>query len=939
MFGHRAIRTSAAAALVLLLVACSPCRRGVLGFPLYGQDVGPSGITRVSDRIMDEIDLIQVAIDKRAPSTEGQVESLHHEAYQALVAAHLSIANETLDYLDPPQLDTPPYPPLIIHPRLTAPAIIEPKLLRTKDGPQMMWVVPVIVNKDAMYFDLSPDVVWLGESPRRHMYNTPLAYLRGWWIRAGEMDITQRNPVCADQFLHELDPLTVKLSDGSDFTLPDIDQSHEGFVGAVPVAGPGGGKGLEPGFYSIQLFPRIMAKGLRCAWGKQFGAALAEGDWYLAFDLVKRFPGANAAGGAANLEHDLLAVVKAIEDWVPTRFDRQLDPVRSALQHWAWSLPDPKNANAGPPSNVIRQLSCFVLRSHQPAQVFLDEPGKSNEPFSFVAGGDLQLHTNPEHAHRFLRMVDGWGYGIDPETAKHMDADVIERMKLLKFIIIAGDLADGEGLSSEPHTAIVAGLGLHPPLSPYDVEMPLVRNELEEIKIPFVAVPGNHDGFASYGGVVNTAFDWVGQVLKWPPAPIRYLTHPVGHGLQQLGQQMPVLVKIGRLNRHPYFDGLIRWQYEFGPLNTGFTYRGCSFLAFNSYNTPQLYRDQVGPLANNWGGGVGPGDAVWFDVMTRYQRRKLLADPVGNWRGHQFVFMHHDPRAAVPDPKGSGKEIGAGQYDGSDAPVNTLTFGWLGLDYSSLNPLFVPVVTPIGTNVRRLLTTGDRFNQEWMGPAWDADRHCHHARALIETVNTNLSGPAAPEGGISHVFFAHNDEVAEGMWAQADQGNHVFRRDPCQRWTGCPYRGHEASRGLFRTRTEEPFAWGREMTVPEGRNARVIRVDDIGDNGSESHGFHLVTVYPQPDGRPPVIKVTNVPIPPGVPSTKPTGPVPGNIDMNPEEPVVLPALSQLSQGYAPMPLPGRHPALPEPPPVQKAASSTDRLPPPAMPPRRRTQTR
>lgn len=855
--------------LAFALGACGHSPSTLEGFPAYPAETGPTALRKVSDAVAVDLERIDAAVADAAPrSGDSTAEGtpLERAALEALLETYLALSAERISTKEPPQIATTPYPPIVRYPRLTAPALIEAEPIQTAEGSRLTWVVPIVFDKDALFWDLSVETVWFGRSPARMLYNDPTGNLRGWLVPHGEDDLDRRHPIDLQDYLVVPEKLDVTLQSGESFSLPDPRPNLAGGVLALPVADEGGA-GFQPGFYNVQLVPRIRdIAPCETRWGQEAAAALGGGDWYAFRALLARFGGADWEGGVKPVQRDLRVLADGIDAYVPTRFKPYLDRLVAALREWARILPGRCHRAMPTPSFVSDLLDRLLTRSHQPIPILLDDPATRAEPFTFIAAGDLQFHDDRTHLHRFLRLVGAYGNADEVARSPHLSPEVRAKLADLKFIVITGDFGDGAGLSSNTHTAIVAGLGLLPPLSPYDKEFPVVRTELERTKVPVVAVPGNHDGFANYGGILNNAFDWAGQLLKLPPEPFRYLTHPIGHGLEEVGHYLPTLVKVGRLARHPYYDGLVQWVYEFGPLNVAFEYRDCSFLAFNSYNLPQLYRDQIGPIANNWGGGVQPADALWFHAISRRQYERIREK--GAAPGMQFVFMHHDPRAAVPDPKHSGKEIGYGRYDTSDTFFNTLTFGWAGINYSPLNPLFVPIVTPVGSNLTRIATTGDRFNQEWMGPACYSDKHCHNARLLVEAINENLEGAGADEGGIHHVFFAHNDDRAEGWWASKEQGGAVFQTESGQRWTGAHYGWAEPLTPLVKLRTVEPFEWGRDMKVPPGRNARVTRMDDLGDNGSDEHGFHLVTVYPRP-GQKPVVVLTHVVIPPEAPATPP----------------------------------------------------------------------
>jgi hypothetical protein len=227
--------------------------------------------------------------------------------------------------------------------------------------------------------------------------------------------------------------------------------------------------------------------------------------------------------------------------------------------------------------------------------------------------------------------------------------------------------------------------------------------------------------------------------------------------------------------------------------------------------------------------------------MLRRLRGPEPAAP-GKAPKRQFMFFHHDPRGARPFVQ-TYEEGSFGAYDAAEAPLNALTFGYFGLGWSSNNPLWLPVITPIMSNLPSQLLRGSaNFNQEWMKKAtvWDSD--CYGARPLIEAINGNLAkGAEGP--GVSHIFFGHDDVPVVSQWVNSDQAGRVFPTEDGGDWPGSMWGWLAPVIPFFRTRTVAPPEWGREMYVRDGRNAAVIRCDDVGQSGS-GHGFCLVTVDP-----------------------------------------------------------------------------------------------
>jgi hypothetical protein len=79
-----------------------------------------------------------------------------------------------------------------------------------------------------------------------------------------------------------------------------------------------------------------------------------------------------------------------------------------------------------------------------------------------------------------------------------------------------------------------------------------------------------------------------------------------------------------------------------GLLNFSFRFRGCGFVGLNSYHLDPFERAGSGGVVFFAGGGVQAHDVAWFHGVLGMQRDTGV--------GRQFVFMHHDPRGAIPGP-------------------------------------------------------------------------------------------------------------------------------------------------------------------------------------------------------------------------------------------------------------------------------------------------
>jgi hypothetical protein len=56
---------------------------------------------------------------------------------------------------------------------------------------------------------------------------------------------------------------------------------------------------------------------------------------------------------------------------------------------------------------------------------------------------------------------------------------------------------------------LMNAVGLWPPRSPYKDEFPDLAKHLADFEKPFVGVPGNHDGYVGYGGILNVLVPWL----------------------------------------------------------------------------------------------------------------------------------------------------------------------------------------------------------------------------------------------------------------------------------------------------------------------------------------------------------------------------------------------------------------------------------------------
>jgi hypothetical protein len=310
----------------------------------------------------------------------------------------------------------------------------------------------------------------------------------------------------------------------------------------------------------------------------------------------------------------------------------------------------------------------------------------------------------------------------------------------------------------------------------------------------------------------------------------------------------------------PRYDGLAEWVYALGPTSYVFDHRGQTFAGFNSYHLTPRERAGVGSVMFDWGGGVPDRD-----VASLEERIDRLRRP----HAHAFLFMHHDPRAGTP-LKATLEVDRYGVYDEIDIAASALTLGHFGLGHSPSWDVYLPVVTPLVSQSTRLLddwlSGRGRVQQEWMQRSfafcWDegyacfrSDDYTRHKGAdrLVDAIGDRLF--TDEKGGISHVFFGHNDvPLGPDEWAHTQADRHVFIELPQGEWhEGREYHYHYdklplpygkwPAPYLVKMRNDEPPDWAR-ASQPATGNAGVIRLDDVANPGGV-HGFHLVTIVPR----------------------------------------------------------------------------------------------
>jgi hypothetical protein len=867
------------AILPLIVLQAAGCviggREDLLGFPPVHSDT-PS---QTADRAFAVVKNTEQQF-KTMPVL-GNDSPWQRAALLRLMDAYVSLSNDeigTSTGIDPQGTRTR-RPPLYLYPRITSPMLAE-----ADDGPAGLhdWLLPVILNREAFARPRRSDY-WLGY---------PLA---GLLFPAKEHELPQYGPDLRD-LLRTYFRFVLVPRDRSTSEEILLDSTADRFAMTRPTARITAGPDqlrlrddaievvfrlptaeLEPRWkrlaeargvrevpeelFDLRMFPRLSLDLGACgeSW-RPIAGALAEGRWLNARDLYRE---ALRKGGPAVTAPEATALADSIEKFGSLfhHFGASLGEFEDAARALA------KNPSSAVEKNsVLMALDRLISEDDCPAPILLDRPGPASRSFSFIACGDLQYHGNGSKLFALLAMIDPERAPRDapqPLTSPAVPKELVDELRGAKFVVLAGDFGDGEGFSSSGIAPALDGLGLIKPKSPYrDInhaevgEFPELREQIRNSSKAFFCVPGNHDGFASYGGILNQTVAGVGYLLQILP-----LTSIVGTWLSDTAShELPILVRVARITP-PFYDGLVDWSFELGPRNMAFNYRGCAFVALNSSDLYQADRDQVGAVANNWGGAIQDATLAWTDLALRHfgnLDRGARSLPTGGGPAQTFLFLHQDPRGAIASKLGF-VERNFGTYHTIVAPVNELTLGYLGTHSNRYSGTFIPIVTPIAGQLIAAAGAGENFHERWMRhTVWDDT--CGNARGLIEVINRNLwgapdiappgHGSPYPSARISHVFMAHDDVPIVSDWLHKP-ADAVFP-EPAETDSSGFWEGVE---GVFRRPMHEGTPdWGAEMSFHDGRRATVVRMDDVGDahDRNNTNGIFLVTVTYSAKGEPTV---------------------------------------------------------------------------------------
>jgi hypothetical protein len=767
--------------------------------------------------------------------------------------------------------------PIQRFPRLTTPFIADPETLESGDRPHTpAWFVPLVLDRNQ-----------LGGVAAEHLTGE----FTFWLLPHGE-DVARAD-------WHDVtDCLVRDPSRPSEIVTLDETGKSYGVVFELPTRMAGAGPQIDPDFYDLKVLPalntlrdvRVETPAL-----SGFKQALQRGAWPAARKAVEGIEPEDLSDPAAS--GDLGQIARAIErsstpwsviEHPSPNFEDDLRAVRKAIVALAKKV---ENGSSGAVEIRLVQLAGAldeVLASPRSlAPVALEDPAQDRERCGgrtcvrIAVGGDFQYHGDSSAVLRFLGALDP-SMLPGPAGAPGVSSPVAvpPAARDVDFVLFAGDLADA-ATGSAKGQLLANVFGILPVTSPYGHggggEMLTLRSHLAKFGKPFFAVPGNHDGYAGFGGILNVPFDELGELTQKVVGSVSpRIGRNWGNGLKALSNFIPSLVGWRLLARHPRWDGLVEYQNILGSLNLAFEFRGHSFIGLNSYDLTPKERASVGGVVLYYGGGIQDGAVDWVDDMLN----RFAPDP----GGQQILFMHNDPRAATPGNV-SYQQENYGRYDAIDTPISLLTLGHFGLGNSPRTGLYLPLISYLGTELAHLFDVGwgddvGGSHQVWMRkPDWGLsifqregfprfyDSSSYNARSLIEVINCNLADRSRswtptsadgmrrcinPQGRISQILFAHDDIPLDDLWADPLERGAVFRQPKdAQAWREPGWENSWNSQlmaGLIgaKTRSGSPPEWAQRMRLARDEgNAAILRMDDTGDIVAVSnyHGFHVLTLY------------------------------------------------------------------------------------------------
>lgn len=254
---------------------------------------------------------------------------------------------------------------------------------------------------------------------------------------------------------------------------------------------------------------------------------------------------------------------------------------------------------------------------------------------------------------------------------------------------------------------------------------------LRELEFPIFLVPGNHDGYVSFGHVPGLSRALGGKKIASALAPYasaaqiqklgrfveetkkqpggRHLDLYTGKYVKRLGlKSFRDWKAVPEEKRNVVlYDGFYQWQRTYGPLYSSWFFGKNHYINLNSFDLRQHRRSGWGMYTVNYGGGLSFFQLEWL-------RRELVRREI---RDRDVVLLaHHDPR---------------GGHNGKDYPYYFKQIDYEGIMDSIvnyvrgevLNPKVCELVPDWAKSTKRKLSCLHDGLQEWMraDPEFDCD--------------------------------------------------------------------------------------------------------------------------------------------------------------------------------------------------------------------------
>ncbi len=222
-----------------------------------------------------------------------------------------------------------------------------------------------------------------------------------------------------------------------------------------------------------------------------------------------------------------------------------------------------------------------IVPSQVPREIFDLSITSESSGLSDVQPNAVRVITEPKGSYRFVHLTDlhvgdPRGYLVPPGDENNdanplnITGQILAEISFFdpEFVLFSGDLVFG---------------------GPYYLEYSWAWEILSSFYLPIFMVPGNHDGYASGGGLLR--------------------------------------------------DGLEYWKQVIGPPYYSFNYGDMHhFVCANTYNGTVSQRDGFYFIVQKWGGALGQEQVEWLekDLEEAFQQGRT-----------SILLCHHDPRGDI----------------------------------------------------------------------------------------------------------------------------------------------------------------------------------------------------------------------------------------------------------------------------------------------------